>query len=166
MRRLLALPVLLLVAAPALGQGGTGPVATLTLDVQDDHAETGTLTFAGLKRLTRYESICLPERATETRVYDELGDLTYDGRTENGRRTLSFMARGETVTIDLERDAPPATDHPLYASDVNFCVPADSSVAITVRVRSMRTSLCLARKLSVRRPFSSRASYWMSPTPS
>lgn len=141
MRPVLALAphlALVLALAPALlplatAQPG-GPVATLGLVVQPDHSETGTLSFEGIRALTRYESICLPERATETRVYDDVGDVQYDGRSENGRRTLSFLARSSVVRIDLTRAAPSDVDHPLYASDVNFCVPTDSSVVVKVDV--------------------------------
>ncbi|HET6404910.1 MAG TPA: hypothetical protein VFH78_09695 [Candidatus Thermoplasmatota archaeon] len=139
MRPLLPVLVLLLLAPAALAQPPGGPVATLTLDVQEDASERGTLAFDGLRRLTRYESICLPERATETRVYDDLGDLQYEGRQENGRRTLSFLARGDNVRIDLTRAPLPDAEFPLYGGDVNFCVPADSRVVVTVRVPERHT---------------------------
>ena len=129
----LALALALTLLAPS-APAQSGPLATLALHVQDDQSEEGTLTFDGIKPLTRYESICLPERARETRVYDDVGDVDYEGRDEDGRRTLSFLARGTTIHIDLARAAPDDADHPLYAGDVNFCVPSNSDVVVTVNV--------------------------------
>lgn len=142
MRATLALALLL--TLPLAASQPAGPLATLALHVQIDHTETGTLTFEGLRPLTRYESLCLPERARETRVYDDIGELPYEGRDENGRRTLSFAARSSSVHIDLEREAPSNADHPLYAADVNFCVPSDSAVAISVDVPEDHTLFFLS----------------------
>ena len=137
--------ICILLAAPlALAQPPTGPVATLVIDVQEGLDEKATLTFAGLRAHTRYESICLPERARETRVYDDVGDVQYDARDENGRRVLSFLSRGTSVSIDMTRGAPSDADHPLYAADVNFCVPADSSVVVTINVPAEHTLFFLS----------------------
>lgn len=142
--------VVLLLILPGLALGfasaqAPGPVATLELDVQADHAETMTLSFEGLKRLTRYDGICLPEGATESRVYDEVGDVTYTtSSSPDGRRTISFLARGEVVHIDMARAGPSEADRPLYAANVNFCVPATSSVVIHVNVPEGHTLFFLS----------------------
>lgn len=137
--RILLAALLVLAIIPAAGPTaeaqGAGPTATLDIDVQTDHAERMTLRFDGLRPLTRYQGICLPANATETRVYDDVGDVEYDaGEDEDGRRTLSFLARSETLSIDMTRPARAADEHPLYSGDANFCVPAKSRVEVVVRV--------------------------------
>ena len=138
----LLLPLLLLL--PAAGAQGDDPVATLTLTVGADRAETMVLELEGLRRLTQYNGICLPAGARESRVYDELGDVQYEAREEDGRRALSFLARGSSVSIDMARAAPDDATHPLYSSDVNFCVPSDSTVEIEVRVPQDHTLFFLS----------------------
>lgn len=134
-----ALLVALLLAAPLALAQAEGPKATLDIEVQTDRSEAITLSFADLKRLTRYEGLCLPAGARETRVYDELGDVQYEAKDENGRRVVSFLARNPTVSVDMTRPAPSDAEHPLYAHDANFCVPAQSSVVVNVRVPERHT---------------------------
>lgn len=136
---LLVLPLAPLVAA----QEGAGPDATLTIDVQDDRTEKMTLQFDGL-RLTRYNDLCLPASARESSVRDELGEVPYDARDEDGRRVIAFTARAESVTVTMSRPAPGAIDRPLYSSDANFCVPAGSHVKAEVRVPEGHTLFFLS----------------------
>lgn len=139
MRVLVAVALALALLPPAAYAQPSRPLATLLLHVQADHSETGTLTFEGIRPLARYESICLPERAQETRVYDDVGDVQYEARDDNGRRTLSFLARGSSIRIDLTRTAPADAEHPLHSGDVNFCVPSGSGVVVTVDVPEAST---------------------------
>lgn len=143
--RAAALVVLLLLAIPSsVAQPSTGPTVTLDLDVQADHNEKLKLTFEGLKRLTRYEGLCLPEGAHETRVYDGIGDVIYEGKDENGRRVVTFTAREDKVFIDMTRPGFGEADAPLYAGNVNFCVPSDSHTVIHVRVPDRHTLFFLS----------------------
>lgn len=142
-RLLLAALIMLALVPPADAQG-EGPTAALALDVQEDHSEAMTLRFDGLRRLTQYQGICLPANATETRVYDDAGDVDYEANEEDGRRTLSFLAKSETVSIDMSRPAPSEEEDPLHAGDVNFCVPADSRVEVVVRVPEGHTLFFLS----------------------
>lgn len=132
--RALLLVVLLLAPAALVAAQAPDTRATLDVQVQADRTERMTLTFDGLERLTRYRGLCLPAGARESRVHDELGDLPYEGADENGRRVLSFAARSPRVVIDMARGAPNETERPLYAADVNFCVPQDSLSVIRVTV--------------------------------
>lgn len=136
--------MILATSTVALSQSADTPNATLVIDVQADHSETMTLTFDGLQRLTRYSSLCLPERARETRVYDEVGEVPYDAAEREGRRSISFLARSETIHVDMTRPAGSDVDHPLYTGDANFCVPSRSSVTVTVRVPEGHTLFFLS----------------------
>lgn len=132
--RLLSAALVLVLLAPfAVAQAGETR-ATLDIAVQADHGETLTLTFSGLKRLTQYQGICLPDRAVESRVYDDLGDIPYSGKTEGARRIIDFAARTDKVIVDMARPVADDADHPLYAGDVNFCVPQQSRVIVNVVV--------------------------------
>lgn len=144
MRVALILAVLVLLAPLTTAQTEE-TVATLAITVQEDHDETMRLTFEGLRRLTRYQGICLPSGARETRIHDELGDVPYEVREEDGRRVIEFTARSSELVVDLARDAPPDADHPLYANDVNFCVPASARVVVTVEVPSTDTLFFLSQ---------------------
>lgn len=138
--RLLLAALLVLALVPPVVAQEAGPAATLEIAVQDDHAERMTLGFDGLRRLTQYQGICLPANATETRVYDDVGDVEYEaGTDEEGRRSLSFLARSETLRVDMTRPARETAEHPLYSGDANFCVPAKSRVEVVVRVPDQHT---------------------------
>lgn len=141
--RPIALVALLLILPLAPAQAGD-PLATLDVQVLPDHDEAMTLTLDGLRRLTRYQGICLPERARETRVHDAIGDVPYDVHDEGDRRVIEFTARSERLVVDLARDAPPASDAPLFAPDVNFCVPADANVVVNVEVPQTHTLFFLS----------------------
>lgn len=129
--------VTLLLLTPASAQDA--PSATLTIDVQEDHDETMTLRLDGLRRLTQYQGICLPEGARETRVYDDLGDVQHEARDEDGRRALSFTARSEHIMVDMARAGPDGGDAPIFSNDANFCVPSRASVEVVVRVPQAHT---------------------------
>lgn len=159
MRTRLALLALILLLAPAASaQPGDPARATLTLDVQEGGAERMTLAFDGLRRLAQYNGICLPFGARESRVYDDLGELQYEAREEDGRRVLSFLARGEAVRIDMAREGPTDDTHPLYAGDVNFCVPSGARVETRVRVPEGHTLFFLSANGTLEGPREGRAS--------
>lgn len=128
----------LLALPPAVAQGGAA-LATLDIVVGADRAESMTLTFDHLRRLTQYNGICLPAGARESRVYDDVGDVQYQAREEDGRRTLSFLARSEKVVVDMARAAPDDDEHPLHKNDANFCVPTGADVVVTVTVPADHT---------------------------
>ena len=127
------LALLLPAALPALAQA-TQTQVTLTVDVQPDHAERHTLRFEGLKRLTEYQDICLPARATPTSVTDELGEVPHARKTEGDRVSLTFRARSESVTIEMTRPGPSDEHAPFYEANANFCVPESSRTTARVRV--------------------------------
>lgn len=144
MRALLVAAATLLALVP-LSAAQASVQTTMDVTVGADRAETMRLTFEGLRRLTTYQGICLPEGARESRVYDELGDVQYEAKEgEDGRRVVSFLARSEKVAIDLARPGPDANEHPLYASDLNFCVPAGSTTRVNVRVPEDHTLFFLS----------------------
>lgn len=130
---LLALLVLSLVPQAAAQDAGR-VVATLAIDVHADRSETMSLSFAGLKRLTEYQRICLPAGATPTRVHDDLGDMPHEKAREDDRYVLTFRARGETVAVTMTRGAPDEDTAPFYEADANFCVPEGSESRVRVRV--------------------------------
>ena len=131
---LLLLATLVPLVPPGAAQQAGGPAVTLAIEVREDHSEAMTLEFDGLRRLTRYNDICLPAGARESAVRDGLGDMQYEARDEDGRRVITFTARDETVTITMARAAPDARDRPLFHADANFCVPADARTRAEVRV--------------------------------
>lgn len=129
-----ALLVALALSPAALAQSAGQVRATLTIDVQPDHAERHTLVFEGLRRLTEYQDICLPEGAAPTRVYDDVGDLQYGKKTDGDRVSITFRARAEAVTIQMARAGPGDAHAPFYEADANFCVPEDTRTTARVRV--------------------------------
>ncbi|HUR69321.1 MAG TPA: hypothetical protein VM370_08740 [Candidatus Thermoplasmatota archaeon] len=142
--RILALLLLVCVTLPHAAAQDADVVARLALAVGSEHEETMVLAFEGLHKLTQYRGLCLPERARETKVYDALGAMPYDAKDEGGRRTISFVARTEKVTVEMARAGPGSADHPLYAGDINFCVPEDSRVEVEVGVPEGHTLFFLS----------------------
>lgn len=128
--------VLLLVGPLAVAQSTTAGVrSTLSVEVGEDRAESMSLRFEGLRRLTEYQDICLPIGATLQGVRDELGAVPHTAKAgEDGRVSVTFRARAEVTTLTMRRAGASDEHAPFFEADANFCVPEGSRTTVRVLV--------------------------------
>lgn len=126
---------LLALSFVAPGAQAAGSVhATLVIDVDAARAESMTLTFDNLARLTEYHDLCMPEGARLLSVRDDVGDVPHTVEREDDRVSITFRARAERVDVRLERDAATGGSAPFHTGSANFCTTSDSRVDVVLRV--------------------------------